>query len=67
MKRQRGRPRKPRIDRKDADLRIPVTAAQKEAVLRAAKAAGVDMAAWARPILLHAAQAASQGDVQTGA
>jgi hypothetical protein len=40
----------------DKDLRIPVTAEQRETVHRAAQAAGLDMAAWARPILLEAAK-----------
>jgi hypothetical protein len=53
-----GRHKKPKSERKDADLRIPVTTGQKETVLQAAKLAGVDMATWARPILLQAAQAA---------
>jgi hypothetical protein len=51
-----GRPPKSKAERKDTDLRIPVTAEQKEAILRASKRAGQDMAAWARPILLQAAE-----------
>jgi uncharacterized protein (DUF1778 family) len=53
---KRGRPRKPKNERKDVDLRIPVTGDQKELIARAASLAGGDMAAWARPILLGAAQ-----------
>jgi len=51
-----GRPPKKRTERKDVDLRIPVTADQKELVARAAELQGSDMAAWARPILLSAAK-----------
>lgn len=54
-----GRPPKAKGTRKDVDLRIPVTADQKELVAEAAKREGMDMAAWARPILLAAAQASS--------
>ena len=50
-----ARPRKEKSDRKDYDLRIPLTAAQKELIVQAARAEGVDTAAWARPILLQAA------------
>jgi hypothetical protein len=50
------RPRKAKGERKDADLRIPLTAAQKELIVEAARLEGVDMAAWGRPILLRAAQ-----------
>ena len=51
-----GRPPKSKGERKDVDLRIPVTSDQKEAIAEAARVAGMDMAAWARPILLAAAQ-----------
>jgi hypothetical protein len=40
----------------DKDLRIPVTAEQRDQVNHAAEAAGKDMAAWAREILLKAAK-----------
>jgi hypothetical protein len=50
------RPPKDKRDRKEAELRIPVTVDQKELIAQAASAGGVDMAAWARPILIHAAQ-----------
>jgi len=50
-----GRPPKEKSTRKDVDLRIPVTSDQKEAIVEAARIAGLDMAAWARPILLAAA------------
>ena len=39
----------------DTDLRVPVTRAQKDTIREAATAAGMDMAAWIRPILLKAA------------
>jgi len=52
-----ARPTKRKSDRKDADLRIPVTARQKDLIMRAARLEGVDMAAWARPLLLREAQA----------
>ena len=51
-----GRPPKNKAERKDVDLRIPVTADQKELILEAARAEGLDMAGWARPILLQAAR-----------
>lgn len=55
-KKPRGRPPKSKEERKDVDLRIPVTADQKELVAEAARKAGEDLAAWARPILIDAAQ-----------
>jgi hypothetical protein len=51
-----ARPPKDRRERKDVDLRIPVTVDQKELVAEAARREGIDMAAWARPILLEAAR-----------
>ena len=51
-----GRPPKKKAERKDVDLRIPVTTDQKELIGRAARAEGKDMAEWARPILFQAAQ-----------
>lgn len=53
----RGRPPKADGERKAKDLRIPVTDAQKAIVTEAARLIGEEMAAWARPILLAAAQA----------
>jgi uncharacterized protein (DUF1778 family) len=47
-----ARPFKEPGERKDVDLRIPVTAEQKELVAQAAKKAGADMAAWVRPLIL---------------
>lgn len=52
-----ARPPKDEGERKDVDLRIPVTADQKELVMKAARLSDADMAAWARPILLEHAQA----------
>lgn len=51
-----ARPTKNQADRKDEDLRIPVTSAQKAIIQAAATAAGQDMAAWARLILLKHAE-----------
>jgi hypothetical protein len=52
-----ARPPKNKSERKSADLRIPLTEAQKELIARVARLEGVDMATWARPILLQVAQA----------
>jgi uncharacterized protein (DUF1778 family) len=48
----RGRPPKKPSERKDETLRVPVTAAQKTTISRAAEATGQDFAAWARAVLL---------------
>ena len=40
----------------DYDLRIPVTADQKRLIAQAAESDELDMAAWARPILIRAAE-----------
>ena len=56
MKNKRGRPPKDAGERKDVDLRIPVTGEQKERIMEAVALEGADMAAWARPILLKAAE-----------
>ncbi len=56
-----GRPPKKKAERKDVDLRIPVTADQKVMIGEAARAEGKDMAEWARPILYQAAQVALAG------
>ncbi len=53
-----GRPPKASGERKDVDLRIPVTTDQKELVTEAARATGQDMAAWIRPIIIEAAKRA---------
>ena len=42
----------------DKNLMISVTAAQRELVNRGAEADGMEMATWARPILLEAAKKA---------
>jgi hypothetical protein len=58
-----ARPPKDKADRKDAELRIPVTQAQKAAIVQAARDAEEDMAVWARRILLRAAlEPASPGE-----
>lgn len=51
-----ARPRKNAGERKGEALRIPVTADQKDLIVRAAQEDGLDMATWARPILIRAAQ-----------
>jgi hypothetical protein len=53
---RRGRPPKDKAARKDVDLRIPVTAEQKQLVMKAVELDQIDMASWARPILLEAAK-----------
>lgn len=52
-----ARPRKNKSERKDSELRVPLTETQKEMIAEVARLEGVDMAAWARPILLQAARA----------
>jgi hypothetical protein len=51
-----ARPTKPENERKRVDLRIPVTALQKDVIGRAAKSVNLDMAAWARAILIKEAE-----------
>lgn len=50
-----GRKPKADADRKDDQLRIPLTASQKELIREVAELAGVDMTAWARTVLLETA------------
>ena len=57
-----GRPPKSKAERKDTDLRIPVTAEQKKPLLERRNWRSQDMAAWARPILLQAAMDGKQGN-----
>jgi len=52
-----ARPLKNADERKEGDLRIPVTSEQKAVIQAAAKTVGQDMATWARPILVQHAQA----------
>ena len=56
MKKPRGRPPKDKSQRKDVDLRIPVTADQKARIHEAVALDGLDMAEWARGILIRAAE-----------
>jgi hypothetical protein len=52
----KGRPPKdPRL-RMDTDIRIPVTAEQKELISQAASGEAEGLAAWARAVLLNAAR-----------
>ena len=53
-KRAPGRPKKAAGERRDADIRIPVTATEKQAI-QAAVGNG-ELAAWARATLLAAAK-----------
>jgi len=55
-----GRPKKPASQVRKADLRIPVTPDEKRQIVAAAARAGGsgEMAAWARVVLLAAAQGA---------
>ncbi len=52
-----GRPRKYGDAGLTADLRIPVTPEQKQLIADAVQLLGMDLAAWARPILIRAAEA----------
>jgi uncharacterized protein (DUF1778 family) len=51
-----GRPKKDKSLLMAFPLRIMLTADQKELISQAAEADGMDMTAWARPILLQAAR-----------
>jgi hypothetical protein len=51
-----ARPPKKPADRKAYHLRVPLAAGQRALIEEAAKLAGEDKAAWARAVLLHAAQ-----------
>lgn len=60
-----GRPPKDKALLMNIPLRIMLTADQRELIERAAVTEGLDMTAWARPILLTAAReriAASEGE-----
>jgi uncharacterized protein (DUF1778 family) len=51
-----GRPKKEKSLLMNRPLRIMLTADQDELIRRAAESQGIDMTAWARPILLDAAR-----------
>jgi hypothetical protein len=51
-----ARPFKDKKDRKDIDLRIPVTEEQKRLIMEAVGLDQLDMAGWARDLLLTAAK-----------
>jgi hypothetical protein len=51
-----ARPKKDPSERKTTILRIPVTEDQKNLIMDAVSMNQIDMAAWARPILLRAAK-----------
>lgn len=50
-----ARPIKKPSERKTAEIRIPLTPGQKSLILKAAAMANLDVATWARPIVLVAA------------
>lgn len=52
---RRGRPPKDPLDRKDYDLRIPVTTWDRDFLRDTADILGLDFAAWARQTLLNEA------------
>ena len=54
--RPRGRPAKSPSERKTLDLRIPVTAEQKQLIADATREEPDGMAAWARSVLLREAR-----------
>jgi hypothetical protein len=51
-----ARPLKDAADRKTADLRIPMTAAQKQIITDAMAIDGREMAGWARALILSEAE-----------
>jgi hypothetical protein len=53
----RGRPPKPDGQVKAKDLRIPISEEQKAIIAEAMRLSGQEMAGWARPLLIAAAQA----------
>jgi len=56
-KRSAGRPKKPPDQRRDTDLRIPVTAEEKQIIQQAAQQGeSGELAGWARAVLLAAAK-----------
>ncbi len=55
-----ARPRKEPSAKMDDVLRIPMTAEQKRLIIEASKANPLGMAAWARDILLKAAEVANK-------
>jgi len=59
-----ARPPKKPEDRKDVDLRIPVTQDQKKIIMRAAEVDQMDMAGWARMLLLKTANQRLQKDTR---
>lgn len=61
---KRGRPRKKAADRKTVDLRIPVTARQKEMIYAAL--AGREFAQWAREVLVREAAKMESAGVGIG-
>lgn len=60
-----ARPPKDPSQKKNVDLRIPVTAAQKQTVADAMAVDGREFASWARTLILDAAQALLEGRAAT--
>jgi hypothetical protein len=61
-----GRPPKEPSERKNVDLRIPVTEAQKQLVSNAMAHGGREFASWARDLILEHARAILDGTVKKG-
>jgi len=53
---ERGRPPKPEAERKTANMKIPLTDDEKEAIERAARDRDEKPVTWARTVLLRAAK-----------
>ena len=53
---ERGRPPKAPADRKTANMKIPLTESEKEAIELAAKSRDAKPVTWAREVLLRAAK-----------
>jgi hypothetical protein len=63
--RMAGRPPKANGQLKAKDLRIPVTDDQKSLIVRAMELSGQEIAGWARPLLVAAAQAIVESSQKT--
>jgi hypothetical protein len=61
-----ARPPKDPSERKTVDVRIPLTEEQKKLVTDAASEDQADVAAWARPIILRAAEKRLSRDDKKG-
>lgn len=54
--RKRGRPKKPKSERRDRQLHILLTTAEQKVVEDAAKAESMGVSTWARSVILNAAK-----------